>query len=569
MVFANRDSKSSLLGTLLGTGRGDSTQRALEDSSLDILANGENIQPSFDLHIRSLQFSSFEDFKSRLPDFYSLNNVKYKVVRCTPLTADSLQKSTLIYRYMKYVCCFSDCPSYFVLSKKQNYLRISQFNMNHSHSLLPENYSVMADLSEEFSRYFSQREFESYSDAMKVLHNFEEATGLSFVTGNSQKFKEDDPKSSKLVYKRLLLVCVLYASRYRKTVKTGFPRFSKFTVGCRASITFVSNKDVIKILAFNMKHNHVCGSDLKMLCKRRARTEIPLLGRLENAFREKSSAHCLSTQSTFETESVAPSVGENNLLIFSNAQMHSFDELCSSIKRFSEVTGSEFVYSHGLRLPASDTTWMRILFKTIVFVCVRAGSDSITCKTRSVRTNCPCRIGFRYDGKGFALWHFNVVHNHETIGDLIGHWTTTVGDYDRRFEYVSTLLNLKIPCQIIQICVKRRFGLSMCLADIRRMQRKRRCICESSEVECDEYDASSHPSGLETYVDYDCPFGCCDWAETNCSSRNTKRRKSMRSILVHSEGCRKQRRPFGSRHKNMQISVRERTAKPHEQTRRR
>lgn len=152
MVFANRDSKSSyvlafcpvylfsLLGALLSTGTENPMQRDLEDSSHDIsLANGENIQPSFDLHIRSLQFSSFEDFKSRLPDFYSLNNVKYKVVRCTPLTADSLQKPTLVYRYMKYACCFSGCPSYFVLSKKQNYLRISQFNMNHSHSLLPEN----------------------------------------------------------------------------------------------------------------------------------------------------------------------------------------------------------------------------------------------------------------------------------------------------------------------------------------------------------------------------------------------------------------------------------------------
>lgn len=51
------------------------------------------------------------------------------------------------------------------------------------------------------------------------------------------------------------------------------------------------------------------------------------------------------------------------------------------------------------------------------------------------------------------------MHNHETIGDLLGHWTTTVGDYDRRFEYVSTLLNLKIPRQIVQVCVKSRYSL--------------------------------------------------------------------------------------------------------------
>ncbi|KAH9285334.1 hypothetical protein ECG_01162 [Echinococcus granulosus] len=560
MVFTNRDSGSSLLGALLSTGTENTTRKTLEASLQDIaLANDENIQPSFDLHIRSWQFSNFEDFKSRLPDFYSLNNVRYKVVRCTPLTADSLQKATLIYRYMKYACCFSDCPSYFVLSKKQNYLRISQFNMSHNHALLPENYFVMADLSEEFTRYFSQREFESYSDAMKVLHNFEEATGLSFVTGNSQKFKEDDPKSLKLVYKRLLLVCVLYKSRYKKTAKTG----------CRASITFVSNKDVMKILAFNMKHNHVCGSELKVLCKRRAWIENPFPSRLENPLCAELSAHCHSTQRTLETEPFSSCVGANNVLIFSNAQILSFDELCSSIKRFNEVTGSEFVYSHGLRFPISDKTWMRILFKTIVFVCVRAGSDSITCKTRSVRTNCPSRISFRYDGKGFTLRQFNVVHNHETISELMGHWTTTVGNYDRRFEYVSTLLNLKIPCQIVQFCVKRRFGLSMCLADIRRMQRKRRNIFDSSEVEYDEDDASSHALGLETYVHYNCPFGYCDWEGTNHPSRNT-RWKGMRPISVRSEGCHKQssRRSFGNRQKNLQTSIKERAAKPSKQTRR-
>ena len=32
----------------------------------------------------------------------------------------------------------------------------------------------MADLSKEFAKYFCQREFDSYSDAMRVLHNFEE-----------------------------------------------------------------------------------------------------------------------------------------------------------------------------------------------------------------------------------------------------------------------------------------------------------------------------------------------------------------------------------------------------------
>nr|CDS15944.1 expressed conserved protein [Echinococcus granulosus] len=414
MVFTNRDSGSSLLGALLSTGTENTTRKTLEASLQDIaLANDENIQPSFDLHIRSWQFSNFEDFKSRLPDFYSLNNVRYKV-----------------------------------------------------------------------------------------------ATGLSFVTGNSQKFKEDDPKSLKLVYKRLLLVCVLYKSRYKKTAKTGFLRFSKFTVGCRASITFVSNKDVMKILAFNMKHNHVCGSELKVLCKRRAWIENPFPSRLENPLCAELSAHCHSTQRTLETA------------------MHKY-------------------------------------FLLTNFAVVLRGL------MRSVRTNCPSRISFRYDGKGFTLRQFNVVHNHETISELMGHWTTTVGNYDRRFEYVSTLLNLKIPCQIVQFCVKRRFGLSMCLADIRRMQRKRRNIFDSSEVEYDEDDASSHALGLETYVHYNCPFGYCDWEGTNHPSRNT-RWKGMRPISVRSEGCHKQssRRSFGNRQKNLQTSIKERAAKPSKQTRR-
>lgn len=130
----------SLLRALL-TNSEKSISSKTEEKSLShfSVANGENLHTSFNSYIGSQIFRKFEDFKSRLPDFYSLNNVRYKVVRCTPLPTTNSKKSTLIHRYMKYACCIPDCPSYFVLSKKRDHLRISQFNMYHNHQLLPEN----------------------------------------------------------------------------------------------------------------------------------------------------------------------------------------------------------------------------------------------------------------------------------------------------------------------------------------------------------------------------------------------------------------------------------------------
>uniref|UniRef100_A0A5K3ER10 Protein FAR1-RELATED SEQUENCE n=1 Tax=Mesocestoides corti TaxID=53468 RepID=A0A5K3ER10_MESCO len=378
MVSKNSTKSPTLLRALLSCKSANSQSHVNEESPQSPSSvECECVQQSFDSLIRTHQFRSYSEFKSKLPDFFSLNHVKYKVVRCTPLPSDSFHKTSLVYRYMKYVCCSPNCASYFVLSKKQDKLWISQFNMIHSHPLLPANYTVMADLSDEFSKHFTQREFKSYAAAMKALDSFEEATGLSFVTGNSQKLKDSDELSSSLIYKRLLLICVFYESRYTKTFKTG----------CRASITFVSSNGVLKILSFNMKHNHLCGTGLTMSWRRRRYFDRSTLSYYEsnNKYIGSDSRNNYQGDVTdSENFIMGPLITLDSglLSVFNNSPILSFDRLCSCLKKFNEVTGSIYVYSHGVRLQPSDKKLAKVVYKNVAFVCVRGGSDKISCKDK-------------------------------------------------------------------------------------------------------------------------------------------------------------------------------------------
>lgn len=72
-----------------------------------------------------------------------------------------------------------------------------------------------------------------------------------------------------------------------------------------------------------------------------------------------------------------------------------------------------------------------------------------------MRTDCPARIGFRYGEKGFILCRYSLIHNHEVIkSDGIVNATSDNADF--QIDFVRALANLKIPCQVIQICVQSR-----------------------------------------------------------------------------------------------------------------
>lgn len=212
---------------------------------MDLFVDGHNIQESFDSFFRCEEFQCYSDFKAKLPDFFSLNNVKYKVSRCTPLAPDARQKQTLQYRYMKFVCCARNCPSYFVLSKKHDILRISKYFMSHSHSLQPSNcksrltaihYSrcrygrfngVFLGILQKTRVFFicgchgDSRPPPAGDLFTYELYHIVQATGQSFVTGNSQKLKPDDPYVPEIMYKRIVLVCNVNESAYSKVSRSG------------------------------------------------------------------------------------------------------------------------------------------------------------------------------------------------------------------------------------------------------------------------------------------------------------------------------------------------------------
>ena len=151
-----------------------------------------------------------------------------------------------------------------------------------------------------------------------------------------------------------------------------------------------------------MRHNHVCGSGLKMICGHKFRAHfssphyvgVPTIGPecyLQSRAKSSTDEASIIQPLPNELGSTAPSPYAKNLLIIIGTPMLSFDELCCRVSRFNEVdcfhshmyikvTGSAFVYSHGMRFQVCDEQWTKSVFKSVAYVCVRAGSDSITCK---------------------------------------------------------------------------------------------------------------------------------------------------------------------------------------------
>ncbi len=159
--------------------------------------------------------------------------------------------------------------------------------------------------------------------------------------------------------------------------------------GCRASITLVASKGMLRVLAFDMKHNHLCGIGHTMSWKRRRHTDEPAQTYPDPIYKDVP-LNCQDSETPLLVDAhVDPSlpagIQETFASIFNGSPIPTFDKLCYRMKKYNEATGSAFVFSHGVRADQAEDENLKILYKVIAFVCIRAGSDSISCKVGSTQ----------------------------------------------------------------------------------------------------------------------------------------------------------------------------------------
>nr|VZI50481.1 unnamed protein product [Spirometra erinaceieuropaei] len=144
--------------------------------------------------ISDRQFESYLNFHNAMQSFTKTSGCVYKHGRTAYMKADSVRRSTLMYRHFTLRCAVTDCPSCFKVSAKGYYLRVIRSNMLHKHPVQTSKEQpqpIVADHTEVFQEHFQGRSFDSFESLQEAVKDFENVTGSRFVIRLCRLLKED------------------------------------------------------------------------------------------------------------------------------------------------------------------------------------------------------------------------------------------------------------------------------------------------------------------------------------------------------------------------------------------
>nr|VZI10572.1 unnamed protein product [Spirometra erinaceieuropaei] len=259
-----------------GLSRRNEIQRGLIFSAnhIDIAWNGDCITEvsapmdaqfvTFDLSklfaelISDRQFESYLNFHNAMQSFTKTSGCVYKHGRTAYMKADSVRRSTLMYRHFTLRCAVTDCPSCFKVSAKGYYLRVIRSNMLHKHPVQTSKEQpqpIVADHTEVFQEHFQGRSFDSFESLQEAVKNFENVTGSRFVIRLCRLLKEDHELAGTVRYRSVTLGCT---HGYTYELK---PQQRTFTEtrhsGCKARINVNLKQGRLLVTSACQEHNHL------------------------------------------------------------------------------------------------------------------------------------------------------------------------------------------------------------------------------------------------------------------------------------------------------------------------
>ncbi|EUB59086.1 hypothetical protein EGR_06078 [Echinococcus granulosus] len=239
--------------------------------------------------------------------------VVYTVKKLKSLPEGSELARNLTYEYIRLVCShhksnsnasasralsyFSgpelDCPSYMELCVADNRLKITSYDMLHQlHSNLRPGTANSCEVSQEsdeadncdgmsgynltaaFLKFFDSTAFATLAELSDKLHQFESVSlhpGALYVKLNSKRFPEGHPMRNSMVYSNIKYVCYHYGTRVSSATKRKNQRTSK--LGCSSQICISYSNGHLRIVSFDMRHNHPVTSESAQLYPRNRRLD--------------------------------------------------------------------------------------------------------------------------------------------------------------------------------------------------------------------------------------------------------------------------------------------------------
>ncbi|KAL5108735.1 hypothetical protein TcWFU_003485 [Taenia crassiceps] len=174
-----------------------------------------------------------------------------------------------------------DCSSYMELCVADNRLKITSYDMLHQSlsSLRPgtanncemsqeideaDNYGMSGyNLTSAFLNFFNSTVFATLAELSDKLRQFESVSAL-YVKLNSKRFPEGHPMRDSMVYSNIKYVCYHYGTRVSSATKRK---------NQRSQICISYSNGYLRIVSFDMRHNHPVTSESAQLYPRNRRLD--------------------------------------------------------------------------------------------------------------------------------------------------------------------------------------------------------------------------------------------------------------------------------------------------------
>nr|VZI31006.1 unnamed protein product [Spirometra erinaceieuropaei] len=149
-------------------------------------------------------------------------------------------------------------------------LRLLKFHTVHTLCILfLEASDEGVDCSSDFQRIFQSLSFASFSELQTKIEEFQRVTGSLYARRNTKRFPVGSAESKSLVYRSFAYECYHYGSHKSGSMMQRNRRSAK--IGCRSKIYVSCSRNMLKIVRYDVRHNHGVTPDEARLYPRNRR----------------------------------------------------------------------------------------------------------------------------------------------------------------------------------------------------------------------------------------------------------------------------------------------------------
>ncbi|KAM3186071.1 hypothetical protein ACTXT7_005121 [Hymenolepis weldensis] len=231
---------------------------------------------------------------------------------------------------------------------------------------------------------------------MKVVFN---QTGTEYIRGPRQQHFEGTVESTLFDFKHAKFSCARHGAGIRRGSRKHRP------TGCTARFTATSTGGCLRILKYDMLHNH---------------SPEPITEDF------KQSILSLNSSSDQTLNAVATGLGDEFFVsdltkefldIFENRFFYSCQALIDCMNRFMKSTGSNYVLRNTVRFPDDHPLANRLVYRSLAFECYHYGTytsyATVRRKQKTTKIGCQSKIYFCCKDDQLQIGKYQLKHNHE------------------------------------------------------------------------------------------------------------------------------------------------------------